>query len=295
MKMKHLVAIGFGYSAERLARELAGQCWTITGTSRSEAGAAAIRAAGFNGLVFEGAAANDSAAVKAALETVTHLLVSAPPGASGCPVLAALGDRLAAAPALEWVGYFSTVGVYGDQAGGWVDEESPAEPTSERGRRRLAAERLWAEFGMATGVAASALRLPGIYGPGRSAFERIRAGDARRIIKPGQVFNRIHVDDIAGAVAHLIGAAGKSPPPIAVNITDDLPAPPEDVIAHAAGLLGVAPPPEVAFEMADLSEMARSFYSENKRVSNKLLCKGLGYRLKYPTYREGLAAILRAS
>jgi nucleoside-diphosphate-sugar epimerase len=148
---------------------------------------------------------------------------------------------------------------------------------------------------MATGVAASALRLPGIYGPGRSAFERIRAGDARRIIKPGQVFNRIHVDDIAGAVAHLIGAAGKSPPPIAVNITDDLPAPPEDVIAHAAGLLGVAPPPEVAFEMADLSEMARSFYSENKRVSNKLLCKGLGYRLKYPTYREGLAAILRAS
>ena len=289
--MTHLVAIGFGYAARRLARLLSPEGWQVTGTSRTADGVQDIEKAGYRGALFSGEAGDVTAELMAAIEGATHLLVSAPPTADGDPVLAALGDRLAALESLCWVGYFSTVGVYGDTGGGWVDETSPLAPTGERGRRRLAAETAWLAWGAQCQKPVNCLRLPGIYGPGRSPLERVRGPNARRIIKPGQVFNRIHVDDIAGAVRHIMtltDAAAHG----AINITDNLPAPPQDVLVHAAGLLGIEAPPEVCFEDADLSPMARSFYSENKRVSNDLLTRRLGYDLIYPTYREGLAALL---
>lgn len=289
--MTHLVAIGFGYTARRLARLLSPEGWQVTGTSRTAGGVQDIEKAGYRGALFSGEAGDVTAELTAAIEGATHLLVSAPPAAAGDPVLAALGDRLAALKSLRWAGYFSTVGVYGDTGGGWVDETTPAQPTGERGQRRLAAETAWLAWGAQCHKPVTCLRLPGIYGPGRSPLERVRGPKARRIIKAGQVFNRIHVDDIAGAVRHIMTLTDAAAHH-AINVTDDLPAAPQDVLVHAAGLLGIDPPPEVPFDEADLSPMARSFYSENKRVSNDLLTRELGYDLLYPTYREGLAALL---
>ena len=288
--MSHLAAIGLGYSARRLAALMASEGWRITGTSRTAEGAERIRSLGYAGAVFTGEPGPIEPELAAALLGITHLLVSTPPTAEGDPVSCRLGDHLAGMPTLRWVGYFSTVGVYGDRQGDWVDEATPPAPTGERGRRRLAAETAWRDWGRACSKTVNCLRLPGIYGPGRSQLERIRAGTAQRIIKLGQVFNRIHVDDIAGAVRTIMthdDAARHA----AINITDDLPAPPQDALSYAAELLSVAPPPEVAFEDAGLSAMARSFYAENKRVSNALLTSEFGYRLRYPTYREGLAAL----
>ena len=184
--------------------------------------------------------------------------------------------------------YLSTVGVYGDHGGAWIDEDTPLNATSERGRRRVAAEEAWARFGEARGITVQRHRLAGIYGPGRSAIDDLRDGTARRIIKEGQVFNRIHVEDIAGAAL-----AGFEHPEEAgaFNVCDDEPCPPQDVVAHGAGLLGVEPPRAVPFAEAQLSEMGRSFYAENKRCSNRRLKERLGYRFRFPTYREGLAAI----
>ena len=270
-----LLTLGHGYCAGRLAASLPG--WRRLGTVRSAAGA---------GAGVEAVPWDDDAAVAAAVAAATHVLVSVPPDAGGCPALRRLGAALAAARP-GWVGYLSTTGVYGDRGGAWVDEDGALAPVNARSAWRVAAERAW----LGSGLPVMTFRLAGIYGPGRSAFDRLREGRAQRVVKAGQVFSRIHVDDIAAVLRASMarGEAGR-----AYNVADDEPAPPQDVIAFAAGLLGMVPPPEVAFEDAGLSDMARSFYAESKRVSNRRIREELGVALACPTYREGLRAILAA-
>ena len=279
--VRTLLSVGHGYSARALARRLreAGG-WRIVGTTRSEAKAAALEAEGVRALIWPGADLGP------ALREATHLLSSVAPGPEGDPVLAAAGAEVAeAAGRLRWAGYLSTVGVYGDRGGGWVDEASALRPATERGRARVAAETAWRAV---PGLPLHVFRIAGIYGPGRGPFSKVRAGTARRIAKPGQVFGRIHVDDIARA----LHASMEAPEPGATyNLSDDEPAPPGDVIAHAARLLGVPVPPEVPFEGAEMSPMARSFYAESKRVRNDRM-RALAGPLLHPTYREGLAALL---
>lgn len=287
--MRHMLCIGFGYSARALAREIDPVAWRITGTSRSADGCVQIERQGHASAMFDGGVSGD--AFLAGLGDVSHLLVSAAPGPAGDPVLNALGGGLARLSQLEWIGYLSTVGVYGDHDGAWVDEESPLRPVSARSVQRAEAERAWLDFAASSGKPVEIFRLSGIYGPGRGPFQKLRNGTSRRIIKPGQVFNRIHADDIAGALAVAVNRPART---AVYNLTDDLPAPPQDVIAHAAELLGIEPPPEVAFEDADLTPMGRSFYGENKRVRNDRIKAALGYTFRRPTYREGLAAILAA-
>ena len=281
-----LLSFGHGYSARALAARLLPAGWTVIGTTRSADKAAAIRESGAEALVWPG---EDPLP---ALDRASHVLVSAGPDAEGDPVLTRLSDALAArAERLAWVGYLSTTGVYGDRQGGWVDENSECRPATERGRRRLAAETAWMELHRAHGVPVHIFRLAGIYGPGRGPFAKVREGTARRIVKEGQVFSRIHVEDIAGVLAASIA----QPRPGAVyNVCDDDPAPPEDVIAEAARLLGRPVPPAVPFEEAEMTPMAASFYAESKRVSNARIKRELGVRLAHPTYREGLAALLAA-
>ena len=274
-----LLTLGHGYSAGRLAATLPG--WRRLGTVRAPAGAAALAAAGVEPVLWD-----DDAAVAAAVAAASHVLVSVPPDAEGDPVLRRLGGALGAARP-EWVGYLSTTGVYGDRGGGWVDENGALDAVNERSRWRVAAERDW----LATGLPVMVFRLAGIYGPGRSALDRLREGRAQRVVKEGQVFSRIHVDDIAGV---LRAAMARGKPGRAYNVADDEPAPPQDVIAFAAELLGVPAPPEVAFEDAGLPAMARSFYAESKRVSNRRIKEELGVVLAHPSYREGLRAILAA-
>lgn len=276
-----LLSLGHGYVAAALARRL-GSAWQVIGTVRSPARAEQVAAAGAQALVWPG---DD---LSAALARATHLLCSVPPEAGGAdPALAALHGALDRARHLRWVGYLSTTGVYGDAGGAWVDEATPPAPASARGRARLAAETGW----LGSGLPVHIFRLAGIYGPGRSPFARIRAGTAQRIIKPGQVFNRAHVDDIAQVLAASIA---RPAPGTIYNVADDLPAPPEDVLAHAAALIGAPLPPAVPFDNAQMGEMARSFYSEAKRVRNDRIKAELGVLLAYPTYREGLAAALAA-
>jgi nucleoside-diphosphate-sugar epimerase len=226
-----------------------------------------------------------------ALRGTTHLLATAPPDANSDPVLAAYGQSIAAAPRLHWIGYLSSTGVYGDRGGAWVDEATPAAPASERSRQRLAAEQAWGRF--AARMAVDLFRLAGIYGPGRSPFADLRAGRARRIIKPGQAFGRIHRDDIAQGV---LAAMPQSPPPglRIFNLADDQPAENAVVVEEAARLLGIAPPPAVPYAeaAASMSEMARSFWAENRKVSSARTKAALGIAWRYPTYREGLRAIL---
>lgn len=287
--MTHLFCFGLGYSAGVLAKRLSARGWAVTGTSTTAAGVARISERGYTGLVFDGQSElqDDSQA----LSRATHILLSVPPGASGDPAHRFYGSTIANSPCVEWVGYFSTVGVYGDAGGGWVSEETEARPGSERGLRRLNAEGEWSELGRRSRKPVMIFRLPGIYGPGRSAIDDLRAGTARRIVKPGQIFNRIHVDDIAGAVEASIAR----PQALRVyNVTDDEPAPQQDVVAYAAELLCLPQLPELDFATADLSPMARSFYSESKRVSNARMKTELGVKLAYPTYRQGLQAILEA-
>ena len=225
-----------------------------------------------------------------ALARATHLLVSAAPDADGDPVLNLAAEDIAAqADKFEWAGYLSTTGVYGDHGGDWVDEDTPLAPSTERGRRRVAAETAWRALADDSRLPLHIFRLAGIYGPGRGPFSKVRAGTARRIIKEGQVFCRTHVDDIAQV---LMASIARPNPVRAYNVCDDDPAPPQDVIAHAAKLLGLPLPPEIPFEEAHLSPMARSFYAESKKVRNDRIKDELGVRLLYPTYREGLAALL---
>lgn len=276
-----LLSLGHGYSAQALARLLIPLGWRVIGTTRSAERAAALAAEGVEPLIWPGAGLGPSLAV------ATHLLTSVAPDAEGDPVLRAEGTRIGAAHHLRWVGYLSTTGVYGDHAGGWVDETTPLTPTTERGRARVQAEAAWTALGLPLHI----FRLAGIYGPGRGPFEKVRDGTARRILKPGQVFSRTHVEDIAQVLAASIAR----PDPGAVyNVCDDDPAPPEDVLSYAAALLGLPEPPGVPYDQAEMSPMARSFYAESKRMRNARIKRDLGVRLLYPTYREGLAAILAA-
>jgi len=280
-----LLIFGFGFSARALALRLKPEGWRIIGTTRKSEKAAEMTAIGVEPLIWPGADA------RPALAAASHLLISAGPDAGGDPVLAELSDEIAAARHLEWVGYLSTTGVYGDHAGDWVDEATPLTPATRRGELRVRAETQWVELCRRAGLGLHIFRLAGIYGPGRGPFAKVRAGTARRIIKPGQVFSRIHVEDIAQVVAASIAR----PNPGAVyNLCDDDPAPPEAVLGHAAELLGLPLPPAEDYETAEMTEMARSFYAESKRVRNDRIKEELGVRLLYPSYREGLAALLAA-
>jgi len=282
-----LFCFGLGYTAGFLARALAAEGWRIAGTSRDAASCARLAAEGFGMQLF--APGRPLAAPGAALRGATHLLASVPPGAVGDPVLAVHDADIAALTQLEWVGYLSTTGVYGDRGSAWVDESSALTPSGERGRRRVAAEAQWLDLHRRHGLPVHVFRLAGIYGPGRSALETVREGRARRIDKPGQVFSRIHVADI---VATLRASMARPNPGAAYNVCDDDPATPEAVIAYACALLSVAPPPLVPFDAAEFTPMARSFYDDNKRVSNRRLKEELGVRLRYPSYKDGLKALL---
>jgi hypothetical protein len=289
--MAAVVCFGLGYSARHWAAGFGHGIDRIVGTVRSPQRAAAFvatprGATAVETIVFDGV--TPSPELRARLDEATVVLVSAPPGASGDPVLGAFGGALPA-PRLELAIYLSTVGVYGDHAGGAVDEATPAQPASPRSKARLAAELAWQRLGGQAGLPVAVLRLAGIYGPGQNALVTLQEGRARRVVKPGQVFNRIHVADIGQAIAAAIARKADG----IFNVADDEPSPPQDVIAFAARLLGVEPPPEVPFAEAagDMSPMALSFYDENKRVLNHRLGAELGVRLRYPTYREGLRAL----
>ena len=283
---RHLLCFGFGYSAQALARQL-GPDWRITGTSRSERDASMPVAGRVRLLRFD----RDHPLNPALFAGVTHILLSVPPDEAGDPVFDRHCDDIAALPDLAWLGYLSTTGVYGDRDGGWVDETAKLRPTGERGRRRVAAESAWLDLWRERGIPVHIFRLAGIYGPGRSPFDALRAGAARRIDKPGQVFSRIHVDDIASV---LLASIARPRSGAVYNVCDDEPASPAEVIDHAAALLGMPAPLLVPFEAAELSPMARSFYADNKRVSNALIKAELGVRLRFPSYRDGLTAILAA-
>ncbi|NKB54807.1 MAG: SDR family NAD(P)-dependent oxidoreductase [Alphaproteobacteria bacterium] len=280
-----LFCFGLGYSASVLAAILHDEGWQVAGTCRPDSDAGAFEALGYEMHRFDGTAPMPNAA--AALKGTTHLLSSVPPGPNGDPVLAHHADDIATIQGLAWIGYLSTTGVYGDRQGGWVDETSSLEPTGARGNRRVDAEVGW--LSLKTGAPVHAFRLAGIYGPGRSALDTVRSSRARRIVKPGQVFSRTHVDDIAQI---LRASMAKPHPGAAYNVCDDEAAPPQEVIAYACDLLGVEPPPEIAFDEAELSDMAKSFYRDNKRVSNKRIKDELGVILKWPNYREGLRGMI---
>jgi nucleoside-diphosphate-sugar epimerase len=283
----NLFVFGLGYCARAICLRMAARLDHISGTTRSARKAAGLEDDGVEAFVFDGMAHNQ--AIAKALSSASHVLVSIGPDEDGDPVLRHYRNDLAAAAPASIV-YFSTVGVYGDHGGAWVDEESPCRPVSKRSKLRLAAEAAWRRFGAETGIKVAIIRLSGIYGPGRGPFQKLKDGTSRRIIKPGQFFNRIHVNDIAQIVETAFDRRAGG----VFNGSDDEPAAPQDVIAHAAGLLGIEPPPEVPFEIADLSAMARTFYGENKRVRNGKIKTELGIDLAFATYREGLAAILAA-
>ena len=277
-----LFILGLGYSARHFVRRFGGAFSHIAGTMRDPARQDDL------GDIEVHAYSGSSPPARETVERISEadvLLISIPPGSTGDPALAAFGDVQAAGR--RKIVYLSTIGVYGDHAGGWVDESTPPQATLERTRMRIAAEQAWTET--AHGDVAI-LRLAGIYGPGRNALATLRAGTARRIIKPGQIFNRIHADDIANSIMTAVNHQGGG----TWNVCDDEPTPPQDVIAHAARLMGVAPPPEEAFETAEMSPMARSFYASSARVSNARLKRELGVTLAHPTYRHGLDALWRA-
>lgn len=281
---KVMLVFGHGYSAAALSRLLLADGWRVIGTTRDQGKLAEMTALGVEGLIWPGSD------MEPALDAATHVLLSVAPGETGDPVLAALGSEIAArAGRLKWVGYLSTTAVYGDHQGGPVDEETPLTPATKRGRWRVAAEGAWGDLAAANGLPLHIFRLAGIYGPGRGPFAKVRQGTARRIIKPGQVFSRIHADDIASTLL----ASIKQPRAGAVyNVCDNEAAPPEDVIGLAAEMLGLPLPPSEDYAVAEMTPMARSFYAESKRVSNALIKRELGVRLRYPTYREGLLALL---
>ena len=282
MHKLRLIVLGLGYSGAAVARAAVAAGWTVCGTIRA-AGGSRSDPTRVDVLAFDAAAP--------ALASATHLLATAPPGEAGDPVLARYGAAIAGAPALRWIGYLSSTGVYGDRGGAWVDEDTPPAPTSDRSRRRLAAEQQWS--GLADRLPVDIFRLAGIYGPGRSPFDAIRAGTARRVDKPGQMFGRIHRDDIAVAVL-AAAAQERTPGARILNLADDLPAENAAVVEEAASLLGVPPPPMLAYAEAErqMSQIGRSFWAENRRVSSAKTKAALGLSWRYPTYREGLRAIL---
>ena len=281
----HLLVFGFGYIGKALARRLMVEGWSVTATARRPDERAQAEALGARPVDPADAARLAEAAGRAAA-----ILVTAPPGERGCPGLQALAPAISTSGAFpDWIGYLSTTGVYGDRGGRWVDEGSTLAATSVEGARRAGAERDWLDVGRGMGLTVAIFRLPGIYGPGRSPFERLRAGTAQRLVKPGQVFSRVHVQDVAAGLRASIArprAGG------VYNLCDDEPAPASDVTAYAAALLGLEPPPETPFNPAVLSPASQRFYAECKRVSNARAKAELGWRPAYPTYRGGLRAIL---
>lgn len=279
---------GMGYSATATARAIHLN-WAddipVAGTTRSEDKAEQLADSAYRAHLFDGTNPSDTA--KSDLARATHVFLSIPPDEHGDPALRQHRADLDASPALEWLCYWSTVGVYGDFAGEWIDETAPCRPVNHRSQQRIKAEQAWRDYAEARGVPLLILRLAGIYGPGRSAFDKLRDGTARRIVKPAQVFNRIHVEDI-GRTSQLAAErrlAGT------FNLADDEPAPPQDLVAYAALKMGVPVPPDQPFATAPMTEMARSFYSDNKRVSNRAIKAALGIDLLYPNYRAGLDSI----
>jgi nucleoside-diphosphate-sugar epimerase len=282
-----LLVFGFGFSAEALTRLVRPQGWEIAGTFRDEADEPRLRDASV-----EPVALSDAKAIADETARADAILVTAPPGPNGCPALPVLIPALAKTGAFPgWIGYLSTTGVYGDRRGGWVTEKSRLAAQSVEGARRVAAERDWLQVGAGMGLSVAIFRLPGIYGPGRSPFDRLRSGKAKRIVAPGQVFSRIHVDDLA---AGLTASIARPRPGGIYNLCDDEPAPNSEVLAYAARLIGIEPPPEIPLDLDAMAPAARRFYAESKRVSNALAKAELGWRPAYPTYREGLQAVLAA-
>jgi nucleoside-diphosphate-sugar epimerase len=283
----NLLVFGFGYVGQVLARRALGRGWTVTATVRRPDDRAAAQALGVRAVD-----PADAVALAQAAGRADAVLVTAPPDARGCPGLAALAPAIVASGARPgWIGYLSTTGVYGDRGGGWVFEDSALAAQSVEGARRVGAEHDWLAFGRRAGLAVAVFRLPGIYGPGRSPFERLRGGTARRLVKPGHVFSRIHVEDLA---AGLEASIARPVPGGVYNLCDDEPASAAEVTAYAAGLLGLPPPPEEPYDPTRLPVAVQRFYAECKRVSNARAKAQLGWRPAYPTYREGLAAILDA-
>ncbi|MEP3345071.1 MAG: SDR family oxidoreductase [Litoreibacter sp.] len=284
--MPHLLSFGHGYSAQALSNRLLPQGWTITGTTRTQDKVQVLQSDGFEGVIWPESDLSEY------IKKATHILISAGPNEEGDPVLNAFRDQLSqAAENLEWVGYLSTTGVYGDHQGGWVDETTPLTPSTKRGQLRVEAEAAWQELAIQTGMPLHIFRLAGIYGPGRGPFSKVRNGTARRIIKDNQVFSRIHVEDIA----QVLDASIKQPTAGAIyNLCDNDAAPPQDVIGYAAQLLGLPLPEAEPFETAQMSPMARSFYAESKRVRNDRIKDELGVTLLYPDYKSGLEALLAA-
>ncbi len=281
---------GMGFSSLATARaihEIVEPQMPVAGTRRSEEGIEALADSPYRLHVFDGQRAGTT--LQDDLAQASHVVLSIPPTEAGDPALALHRADLDRAQGLRWLCYFSTVGVYGDFGGAWIDERAPTQPINARSAVRVAVEQHWRDYAAARGLPLLVLRLAGIYGPGRSSFDKLRAGTARRIVKPGQVFNRIHVDDI-GRVTALAARAGLAG---TFNLGDDEPAPPQDLIAYAARAMGVPVPPDIPFESAPMTPMARSFYNDNKRVSNRAIKAALGIELLYPDYRAGLDAIAR--
>ncbi len=279
----HLLVFGLGYSGSAIAAAALEAGYRVTGTTRRVDCTAP-----------PGVALIPFDAAEPAIATATHIVPTAAPGDDGDPALARYGAALGSAPALRWIGFLSSTGVYGDRGGAWVDERSEPRPTSRRAVARRAAEQDWARFGAARGLPVDLIRLAGIYGPGRSAFDDLRAGRARRIDKPGHAFGRIHIQDIAGGTLAAMRQSGGLSGLRVLNFNDDLPAEPAQVIMEAARLLGLAPPPLIPFDeaMAGMTELGRSFWAENRKVSGRWTQSVLGRSWRYPTYKQGLAAIL---
>ena len=283
--MTHLLILGAGFSGKAIGEVFRDGGFSVSGTTRSAEKADALRALGIEPILYDGGAISGDLA--ADMARATHIVQSIAPGKDGDPLFRPGSATLSALmPKLEWAGYLSTVGVYGDHKGGWVDEETVLNPVSARSIERVEAENHWLGFGKASGLPVAVLRLAGIYGPGRNALRNLEEGTARRLVKKDQVFNRIRVEDIGGAALFLaqkrLGGIW--------NITDDEPGPPQDVVAEAARLMGLPVPPDIPFETAELSPMARSFYGENKRVSNAKL-RAAGFEFRFPNYRRSLAEL----
>ena len=280
--MSVLLSFGHGYSGQALSRILSPEGWAVYGTTRCEDGFDKVTTSGAKPLLWPGAS------VEEVLDEATHLLISIAPNENGDPVLNTLADKIAIRRnQFEWIGYLSTTGVYGDHKGGWVTEETPLKPSTKRGQLRVEAETAWAKLDLPLHI----FRLAGIYGPGRGPFAKLRKGAARRIIKKNQLFSRIHVEDIAQI---LTASIAKPSPNSIYNVCDNLAAPPEDVIGYAAELLGLPIPADEDFETAEMTPMARSFYSESKKVSNEKLKQELGVTLKYSDYKVGLKSLLKS-
>lgn len=279
----HLFCFGLGYSAVHLAKQLLEKGWQVSGTCRTQDKCDQLRPLGISAYVFDDEL---PLFMPELVQQAQYILHSIPPGENGDSVYNMHGDILTNHPDLKWFGYLSTTGVYGDHGGEWVDETTPTNPPNERSLRRAEAETLW----LLSGIPAHIFRLAGIYGPGRSSIDALKAGTARRIDKPGQVFSRIHVDDIA----QILSASMQHPNPGAIyNCADDSPAPQSEVVAYAASLLNMDPPPLIPFEEADLSPMARSFYGSNRRVKNLRIKDELGVQLHFPSYHEGIQALAK--